>query len=259
MLSERGQCCKPFDWHSIQASDQIESDRDQLEDADRVKTHPDNVAIVRGSPRYFSGLSGFRKRLFPDRDSLRSEGLVRVVHGVRDLALPLAGKTVREVRETYRGLLNFRHDAHAVLEGERITEDHVLGTDETLEFLFPYGIKGGETDEVLTFIRTLLALPGRYDEIIETLSRIDRQQTELGAMVKDIHESVLAQRPLKEWYTVSEMADILGKRPYTVREWLRLGRLKGEKKACGRGKSKEWMVSHEEMTRYQNEGLSPLR
>lgn len=70
MLSERGQCCKPFDWHSIQASDQIESDRDQLEDADRVETHPDNVAIVRGSPRYFSGLSGFRKRLFPDRDSL---------------------------------------------------------------------------------------------------------------------------------------------------------------------------------------------
>ena len=62
----------------------------------------------------------------------------------------------------------------------------------------------------------------------------------------------------KESYTTSEVAGILSKRPYTVREWCRLGRVNAEKTFCGRGIDEEWRVSHEELQRIQNEGLLPL-
>ena len=50
---------------------------------------------------------------------------------------------------------------------------------------------------------------------------------------------------------------ILGRAEFTVREWCRLGRINGLKKRNGRGLSAEWVVSHEELLRFQREGLLP--
>lgn len=58
----------------------------------------------------------------------------------------------------------------------------------------------------------------------------------------------------KEFYTTAEVAQILGKRPYTVREWCRLGRVRGDKAHSGRGLDEEWRVWHEELMQIQNEG-----
>jgi len=62
----------------------------------------------------------------------------------------------------------------------------------------------------------------------------------------------------KEFYTTVEVAKILTKRPYTVREWCRLGRVHAEKALSGRGIDDEWRISHQELCRIQNEGLLPL-
>ena len=61
----------------------------------------------------------------------------------------------------------------------------------------------------------------------------------------------------KEWYSVQEVADLLNKSTFTVREWCRLGRVNAQKTKAGRGRYSEWIVSQEELTRVRNEGLLP--
>ena len=72
-------------------------------------------------------------------------------------------------------------------------------------------------------------------------------------------ESLLAvlveRQTIKEWYTTEEFARIVGKAEFTVREWCRHGRVKAEKRNSGRGASLAWVISHEELLRYQREGL----
>ena len=84
----------------------------------------------------------------------------------------------------------------------------------------------------------------------EILERLDRIEATL--------QSLVTQRIVKEYYTTAEVAQVVGKAEFTVREWCRLGRVWAEKRPCGRGTSKEWMISHEELQRIRNEGLLPL-
>jgi len=84
----------------------------------------------------------------------------------------------------------------------------------------------------------------------EILERLDRIEQAIKQLVED--------RTPREYYSTAEFAAILGKAEFTVREWCRLGRVWAEKRPCGRGNSKEWMISHVELTRIRNEGLLPL-
>ena len=87
----------------------------------------------------------------------------------------------------------------------------------------------------------------RLDIVLELLQQMEQRLEEL-----------LETRPRREWYTVEEAAEILQRRPFTVREWCRLGRVNGDKRKTGRGSSREWRISHEELVRIQNEGLLPV-
>jgi hypothetical protein len=87
------------------------------------------------------------------------------------------------------------------------------------------------------------------DEFHDLAARLDRIEQTLDLIVQ--------QRAIKEWYSTAEVAKLLGKAEFTVREWCRLGRVQAEKKKCGRGTSSEWIISHEELTRVRNEGLLP--
>ena len=89
------------------------------------------------------------------------------------------------------------------------------------------------------------------DRIDDLVDRLDRLETTLSQLVQ--------QRMVKARYTTAELAAILGRAEFTVREWCRLGRIHAEKRECGRGCSQEWIVSHEELVRYQNDGLLPIR
>jgi len=71
--------------------------------------------------------------------------------------------------------------------------------------------------------------------------------------------SVLVERHVrKDWYTTAEAAQILGRAEFTVREWCRLGRVRAEKRKSGRGAYPAWVVSHEELQRFEREGLLPV-
>ena len=63
----------------------------------------------------------------------------------------------------------------------------------------------------------------------------------------------------KDWYTVAEAAELLGKASFTVREYCRNYRLRAEKRERGRGRTTEWVISAEEIQRYMNEGLLPQK
>ncbi len=84
----------------------------------------------------------------------------------------------------------------------------------------------------------------------QLVTRLERIEQAIGALSK--------VRSAKDRYTVEEVAEILGKAPFTVREWARNGRIKAEKRACGRGRTQEWAISHEELHRIQNDGLLPV-
>ena len=75
--------------------------------------------------------------------------------------------------------------------------------------------------------------------------------------IEQLLQTLVEQRTIKEWYTPAELAKLLGKAEFTVREWCRLGRIQARKKNCGRGVAGEWIISHEELTRIRNEGLLP--
>ena len=75
--------------------------------------------------------------------------------------------------------------------------------------------------------------------------------------IEQILQSIIEQRTIKDWYTTAEVERVLGKAEFTVREWCRLGRVRAEKKKCGRGVASEWIISHEELTGVRNEGLQP--
>jgi len=83
----------------------------------------------------------------------------------------------------------------------------------------------------------------------EIIERLERIETQLAALI--------GQRQVQEWYDTATAAGILGKSAYSVREWCRLGRVRAEKRTCGRGTAKEWMISHEELMRIKSKGLLP--
>ncbi len=83
----------------------------------------------------------------------------------------------------------------------------------------------------------------------DILTRLDKIEALLAALVE--------RRTGKDWYSTAEVAALLGKAEFTVREWCRLGRVDAEKKKSGRGPASEWIISHVELTRVRNEGLRP--
>ena len=78
------------------------------------------------------------------------------------------------------------------------------------------------------------------------------------ARIEQMLLTLIEQKTVKEWYTTAEVAKLLGKAEFTVREWCRLGRIHAEKWQSGRGPHAAWVVSHDELLRYQREGLIPL-
>ncbi len=98
------------------------------------------------------------------------------------------------------------------------------------------------------------------DSFAELHERLDLTRDEF----RNIHQllggaiDTAAQLPVeKSHYTPAEAAELLGRRPYTVREWCRFQRIHAAKRPTGRGDSCEWEISHEEIERIKSHGLLP--
>lgn len=102
------------------------------------------------------------------------------------------------------------------------------------------GVRQSEPGELL---RRMKALEERFEKVEQVLHQI--------------HELMAIKKVVKDRYTVKEVAAIVGRKEYTVREWCRERRLLADKAMCGRGCELAWLISHDELTRYQNEGLRP--
>ena len=83
----------------------------------------------------------------------------------------------------------------------------------------------------------------------EILDRLERIEAAL--------ETLIQLRTVKDFYSTDELAGILGKAEFTVREWCRHGRIRAQKRKSGRGKFQSWVIAHEELQRIEHEGLLP--
>ena len=79
--------------------------------------------------------------------------------------------------------------------------------------------------------------------------RLDRIEAMLAVLVE--------RQAVKDYYEIEEFSRLVGKSPFTCREWCRLGRIQAKKKLSGRGAYARWVVPHAELLRYQREGLLP--
>lgn len=77
------------------------------------------------------------------------------------------------------------------------------------------------------------------------------------ARIESLLQTFVSQRAIKDSYSTAEVAVIVGQAEKQVRNWCREGRIAASKRPVGRGQSREWEVSHEELTRYQSHGLRP--
>jgi hypothetical protein len=101
---------------------------------------------------------------------------------------------------------------------------------------------------------TLAAIRADLDRLphpqqVSDLPRLDR--------IEGLLTSLVDRERVRDFYSVEELAKILGKAEFTCREWCRLGRIRATKKNSGRGKHPAWVICHDELLRYRREGLLP--
>lgn len=84
---------------------------------------------------------------------------------------------------------------------------------------------------------------------VELATRLDRIEEMLATLVE--------RQTIRDYYSTDEFARLVGKAEFTVREWCRLGRIQAEKRRSGRGAHPAWAIGHQELLRYQKEGLLP--
>ena len=109
------------------------------------------------------------------------------------------------------------------------------------------------------------AIARAFDFFDDKLCLLVERQEQIQDLLEAIHAAVVERRDRPEsktasqqGFTPTEAAELLGKRPYTVREWCRLRRIKARKRPTGRGEAEEWEISFEEIERYKNHGLLPM-
>ena len=89
------------------------------------------------------------------------------------------------------------------------------------------------------------------DDLVQALGIIAQRLAGLERVVTEVHEIGHGQRFEKEWYTTSDLAEILGKSQYTIQErWCNDGRIECEKDP----NSGKWRIPGHEVRRLRAGG-----
>ena len=92
---------------------------------------------------------------------------------------------------------------------------------------------------------------GESHLVVQSLQVVADRLTGLEKVTADIHQLLIGQRQEKEWYTTRELAEIVGKSDYTIREhWCNDGRIECQKDP-GTGK---WRIPGSEVRRLRAGG-----
>ena len=121
-----------------------------------------------------------------------------------------------------------------------MSHDHDSGSTELREhgrdrFLFDMGDGAGRTfaseNESNRRKRTERVHNGQkfLQVLSEGLSQIEIRLSAIEARLAQLQAVPSDEMLEKEFYTTAETAELLGKRPYTVREWCRLARINAER------------------------------
>lgn len=98
----------------------------------------------------------------------------------------------------------------------------------------------------------------RFRVVLDRLANVEGTVSKIEEGL-DQAKSENAQLEVREYYSVSEFAALVGKSEFTVREWCRHARINAEKSDSGHGESKNWKIPGEELARYLNHGLLARR
>ena len=87
---------------------------------------------------------------------------------------------------------------------------------------------------------------------------IAAQLLDIQAKLAEILGALASPRAARESYSTEEVAKLLGKSDYTVREYCRLGRINATKRQESRGGAALWSISAAEVARLKDHGLLPI-
>ena len=89
------------------------------------------------------------------------------------------------------------------------------------------------------------------ERVLTTLDSVERRLKGLEELLAEVSRTVVCRQPEKEWYSSAELAELLGKSDFTVREkWCNQGRIECEKDPD----SGKWRIPAHEFHRLHNGG-----
>lgn len=74
--------------------------------------------------------------------TIQQTDTTKVIYGVNELDLELAGKPVREIWKVLEQVFNIPRDAVVTVNGTRVDVTHVVEAGDELEFTKAAGVKG---------------------------------------------------------------------------------------------------------------------
>lgn len=96
--------------------------------------------------------------------------------------------------------------------------------------------------------------PSVHDQLVGLRDQVGA----LAGVLAEIKALLSGPPAERKAYSVEEVARMLGKSDYTVREWCRQARVNASKRADRRGASEVWSIPAGEVTRIREEGLLPF-
>lgn len=110
-------------------------------------------------------------------------------------------------------------------------------------------MKGGVVDGIL----------GELQEFRTTLQKQENLLIEVKEMLKEKHDALMKAAIRRDHLSVDEFGDLTKRTSFTVRGWIKEGRIHATKQQTKSGPHFRWCIAWTEYERYRRDGLLPRR